>query len=51
MQVPGPDGKRGYGGMCFPKDTKAFANYARSQGKPLKLLEKAIELNEGIRKV
>jgi len=22
--VPGPDGKRGYGGHCFPKDTKAF---------------------------
>lgn len=23
-QVPGPDGKRGYGGKCFPKDLKAF---------------------------
>ena len=50
MMVPGLDGKRGYGGMCFPKDTKAFAHYARNQGKPLKLLEKAIELNEEMRK-
>ena len=23
-QVPGPDGKHGYGGKCFPKDLKAF---------------------------
>ena len=23
--VPGPDGKRGYGGKCFPKDVNAFA--------------------------
>lgn len=24
-QVPGPDGKFGYGGKCFPKDVNAFA--------------------------
>lgn len=24
MMVPGPDGKFGYGGTCFPKDVKAF---------------------------
>jgi UDPglucose 6-dehydrogenase len=24
-QVPGPDGKLGFGGHCFPKDLKAFA--------------------------
>ena len=24
MQVPGPDGKFGYGGNCFPKDSQAF---------------------------
>jgi len=23
-QVPGPDGKFGYGGKCFPKDVNAF---------------------------
>ena len=30
MQVPGPDGKRGFGGACFPKDTVAFLNWAPS---------------------
>jgi nucleotide sugar dehydrogenase len=25
LNVPGPDGKRGYGGTCFPKDTNALA--------------------------
>ena len=25
--VPGPDGKTGYGGKCFPKDVNAFAAY------------------------
>lgn len=27
-RVPGFDGKRGYGGACFPKDTTAFAAFA-----------------------
>lgn len=48
-QVPGPDGHKGFGGMCFPKDTKALAFHARKKGKPMKLLEKVIELNEEIR--
>lgn len=26
-QVPGPDGKLGYGGKCFPKDVNAFTRY------------------------
>jgi nucleotide sugar dehydrogenase len=26
-QVPGPDGKLGYGGACFPKDMAAFARW------------------------
>lgn len=25
--VPGPDGKLGYGGKCFPKDVNAFINF------------------------
>ena len=25
FKVPGPDGERGFGGPCLPKDTKAFA--------------------------
>ena len=39
--VPGPDGKFGYGGKCFPKDVKAFADLAK--GYPLFELLKQIE--------
>jgi len=49
MQVPGPDGSKGYGGMCFPKDTNAFNEFAKGKDKPLTLLEKVIEFNEEIR--
>ena len=44
-KVPGPDGKQGYGGACFPKDTAAFTNYSNR----LTLLEKAIKINNGYR--
>jgi UDPglucose 6-dehydrogenase len=38
-RVPGPDGKRGYGGVCFPKDMKAFIGFARQIGLILPVLE------------
>ena len=42
--VPGPDGKCGYGGKCFPKDVNAFAKLTADQ--PLgKLLAPLHELN------
>ena len=42
--VPGPDGKFGYGGKCFPKDVNAFAKMTKDE--PLgKLLEHLHELN------
>jgi UDPglucose 6-dehydrogenase len=28
MNVPGPDGKYGFGGSCFPKDIQAMINFA-----------------------
>lgn len=49
MMVPGPDLKHGFGGKCFPKDTNAFTTYARNNGSPLKLLEKAIDINKELR--
>jgi UDPglucose 6-dehydrogenase len=31
MQVPGPDGRRGYGGACFPKDTTALLDFSNNK--------------------
>lgn len=50
MRVPGFDNKRGFGGACFPKDTSAFANFARNQNKHFSLLEEAITSNNEYRK-
>ncbi len=36
----------GYGGSCFPKDTKAIADIARKHGEELKVVEAAITANE-----
>ena len=49
MMVPGPDREFGFGGMCLPKDTLAFATSASRKGSPLKLLEEAILINKEIR--
>jgi UDPglucose 6-dehydrogenase len=48
--VPGPDMQRGWGGHCFPKDTNAFANWTSSIGKPVTLVESAINYNKKVRK-
>jgi UDPglucose 6-dehydrogenase len=44
-KVPGSDGKLGWGGSCFPKDTNALVSFARTNDSPLVLLEQAIDLN------
>jgi UDPglucose 6-dehydrogenase len=49
FDVPGPDGKYGFGGACFPKDTNALFYMSAALGKPLTLLDKAIEINNKIR--
>jgi len=49
MQVPGPDGRYGFGGACFPKDTKALYEYSLSLKSPLHILKKVIDLNNDIR--
>lgn len=42
--VPGPDGKFGYGGKCFPKDVNAFTQYSKNS--PLfGLLDSVIKAN------
>ena len=50
MQVPGPDGHRGYGGGCFPKDTNAFVHYSDRLNTKVSVLESAIKYNKKIRK-
>lgn len=49
LDVPGPDGEYGYGGKCFPKDTKALVRYAHDQGVLMSVLLQAIRTNEIIR--
>ena len=49
MKVPGPDGKFGFGGHCFPKDTKAFLNYANKQNVKLDVLKTAVKINNATR--
>lgn len=31
MKIPGPDGKEGFGGACFPKDLSAFINFVEKK--------------------
>lgn len=49
LKVPGPDGKRGWGGMCFPKDTRAFINTMSLKGVWLETLAGAIKTNKKVR--
>jgi UDPglucose 6-dehydrogenase len=49
MMVPGHDGKKGFGGACFTKDTAALINYARSVKANFNLLESAVKINNKIR--
>jgi len=48
-KVPGPDGKYGFGGSCFPKDTSALLNYAQEMDASLWLLTEATYINDDIR--
>ena len=43
FDVPGPDGMRGFGGACFPKDTKAFLAYAEGE---MNVLRSAVFTNK-----
>lgn len=49
LQVPGPDGKLGFGGSCFPKDINAFITFADSIGLDLSVLKGAWETNLKVR--
>ena len=44
-QVPGPDGKFGWGGHCLPKDTSALLSIAADYEVDLTTLRAAVESN------
>lgn len=41
--VPGTDGKKSYGGLCFPKDTQALLQFMKRNNTSYKVLESVIE--------
>ena len=49
MDVPGHDGRLGFGGACFTKDTAALIKYSESIEQEFSLLKKVIEINNKIR--
>ena len=49
MNVPGPDGRYGFGGPCFPKDVSALIEFSKEIGDELSLLKKANIINNSIR--
>jgi UDPglucose 6-dehydrogenase len=49
MDVPGPDGKLGYGGSCFPKDIANLRYVAKMIGSGERILSAIIERNSEIR--
>lgn len=40
----------GYGGSCFPKDTKALARIGQDHGYPMRITETVIEVNDGVKR-
>ena len=49
LDVPGPDGKLGFGGTCFPKDINAIIDVDNSNEVDMKVLKAAWETNLVVR--
>lgn len=47
--VPGPDGKLGYGGYCFPKDINALIYHLQQYGIDVSMLTASWNYNQSIR--
>jgi UDPglucose 6-dehydrogenase len=47
--VPGPDGQKGFGGSCFPKDLNAMLRLAESMGVDVSTMQGAWETNLEVR--
>jgi nucleotide sugar dehydrogenase len=48
-KVPGHDGKRGFGGTCFPKDINAMIEYSKTKNVEMNTLEAARKTNLRVR--
>lgn len=49
-QVPGPDGQRGFGGTCFPKDLNSFIDLFEKENIDNAILRQVWDYNKKIRK-
>ena len=49
LNVPGPDGKLGFGGSCFPKDINALMTFAKKIGVDIHTIEGAWKTNLNVR--
>lgn len=49
MDVPGHDGKKGFGGACFPKDSLALIKFANNLDIDLNSLISTVKINNKIR--
>ena len=49
LDVPGPDGKLGFGGACFPKDINSFIHFAKDNDINMNILEAAWKTNLEVR--
>ena len=49
LNVPGHDGKKGFGGSCFPKDIQAMIKFGESKGLDMDTLNGAWNTNLTVR--
>ena len=49
ISVPGPDGKFGFGGSCFPKDIQALIDFGNKNGIEMNVLKGAWKTNLKVR--
>ena len=49
LNVPGHDGRYGFGGSCFPKDIQALINFGKELGVEMSVLEGAWKTNLKVR--
>lgn len=48
--VPGHDGKFGFGGTCFPKDTQTFSTALKNMGIQSDVIDAVLKINDEVRK-